>query len=272
MVAVAEAFYFAGPHTPSAFSMIQLQWFNFLTIDRWLLHSELEDSRTIVLSSLPPQSYIAYLGTATPGVDRLQEDNNGFGGLSNYYTSGENNPNSFIQEPKSEAIPLIVRYGSQNLAAFSVETLYHLHKMVLVRRFQDVEDVKTFSQLSPDKAKKSCRRAVKKIAYNESDVNIHMFQLLRQKYTTNEVLGKLFLSTKHYLLFEGNKWNDPLWGICFTNSTQFSGVNKLGKILARMRRELRYNYTVDVTFRNFIDGKRGALYFGRPSSLSRNLL
>jgi hypothetical protein len=125
MVAVAEAFHSPCSTQFDKFSKTQKQWFEFLTIDRWLLHSELNDQKIIQFDCLPPQSYIEYLGTANSGVDRYQEDNNGFVWLSNFYVSGGDNPNSFIHE--EEGIALSVKYGSQEFKAFNVETLHHMH-------------------------------------------------------------------------------------------------------------------------------------------------
>lgn len=255
MVKVAEAIHSAASTPPPNFSTVQIQWFEFLTIDRWLLHSELRDPKTISLASLPTQSYIAYFGTSTPKVDCYQEDCNGFGWISNFYVSGLDNPNSSIREEEGKGIALSVRYGSQDFTAFSVETLYHLHKMVLAKKFKNLEEARAFSELTPDKSQRACRAIVKKTDYNEEEIDRHMLFLLMEKYFKNIVLASHFLSVKHCLLFEGNKWKDPFWGMYFTSSTDFAGANKLGKMLARVRKELVYQYATNVSFRNFIEGK-----------------
>lgn len=252
MVAVAEAF-----HSPSStqfdkFLITQTQWLEFLTIDRWLLQSELNDQKIIQLASLPPQSYIEYLGTANSGVDRYQEDNNGFVWLSNFYVSGGENPNSSIHE--QEGVALSVRYGSQEFKAFNVETLHHMHKMVISKKFKSLEDAKEFSDSTPDKALKTCRSNVKRTEYDEKESNAHMLLLLKQKYYNNKNLAKAFLNLGHCLLFEGNKWGDILWGMHFVSTTQFSGMNKLGKMLARTQKELMYEYSKNKNFRDFVDG------------------
>ena len=255
MVAVAEAVHSPALTAPPNFSTVQTQWFEFLKIDHWLLHSELKDPKIISLDSFPTQSYIAYFGTPNPGVDRYQENNNGLLWMSNYYVSGGDNPNSSIREEESKGVALSVRYGSQDFTASSVETLYHLHKIVLAKKFKSLEEAKAFSELTPDKSQRACRAIVKKTDYEEEKTDNHMFLLLMEKYLKNTVLARAFLSVKHCLLFEGNKWKDPLWGMSFISPTEFSGANKLGKMLARVRKELMYQYSTNVPFRNFIEGR-----------------
>ncbi len=252
MVVVAEAFHSPSSTKLDKFSRAQAQWLEFLTIDRWLLHSELNDQKIIQLASLPTKSYIEYLGTANSGVDRYQEDNNGFVWLSNFYVSGGDNLNSSIHE--QEGVALSVRYGSQDFNAFNVETLHHMHKMVLSKKFKSSEEAKEFSDLNPEKALKTCRAIVKRTEYDERESNAHMLLLLKQKYYNNKRLAKAFLNLGHCLLFEGNKWGDILWGMHFVSPTQFSGGNKLGKMLARTRKELMYEYSTNRRFRDFMDG------------------
>ena len=48
----------------------------------------------------------------------------------------------------------------------------------------------------------------------------------------NEVLAKMLLNTKGYLLIEGNHWNDNFWGVDFKTGI---GKNMLGNILMSKR-------------------------------------
>ncbi len=60
-----------------------------------------------------------------------------------------------------------------------------------------------------------------------------MESLVRQKFTRHLHLRQLLLATDG-LLVEGNWWNDTFWGVC-----KGVGENNLGKILMKVREELR---------------------------------
>jgi hypothetical protein len=63
-----------------------------------------------------------------------------------------------------------------------------------------------------------------------------MEDVVRDKFTQNEQLGKLLLATGDADLIEGNDWNDTYWGV-----SHGVGQNKLGKILMKIRKELKDN-------------------------------
>lgn len=66
------------------------------------------------------------------------------------------------------------------------------------------------------------------------DVKIEiMYNLLWQKFILPEYREKL-LATGDAILIESNNWNDKFWGICHG-----AGENNLGKLLMRIREELR---------------------------------
>lgn len=61
-----------------------------------------------------------------------------------------------------------------------------------------------------------------------------MEDLVRQKFTFDQRLSNLLLETGSVDLIEGNWWGDTYWGVC-----KGVGKNNLGKILMRVRKELR---------------------------------
>ncbi|WP_036746146.1 MULTISPECIES: NADAR family protein [Parachlamydia] len=61
-----------------------------------------------------------------------------------------------------------------------------------------------------------------------------MEQCVRYKFTHHAFLGNKLLSTGNALIEEGNDWEDYFWGIC-----DGRGENHLGKILIKIRSELR---------------------------------
>lgn len=60
-----------------------------------------------------------------------------------------------------------------------------------------------------------------------------MLNLLRQKFVIPE-LRQLLLNTGDAELIEGNTWNDVFYGVC-----RGRGMNHLGKMLMRIRDEIR---------------------------------
>jgi len=63
---------------------------------------------------------------------------------------------------------------------------------------------------------------------------IIMENLVRQKFNNSAELKQMLLDTKDAILEEGNDWNDTFWGVC-----NGIGENHLGKILMKIRQELK---------------------------------
>lgn len=61
-----------------------------------------------------------------------------------------------------------------------------------------------------------------------------MYAICLAKFIQNSDLRELLIRTGDALLIEGNNWNDREWGVC-----SGIGENKLGKILMRVRNELK---------------------------------
>lgn len=62
-----------------------------------------------------------------------------------------------------------------------------------------------------------------------------MEDLVRQKFTKHEHLKTMLLETGEQYLEEANNWGDKVWGTC-----KGVGHNHLGKILMKIREELRF--------------------------------
>lgn len=63
-----------------------------------------------------------------------------------------------------------------------------------------------------------------------------MYALVKQKFSKHNDLKRMLLGTGEMLLEEGNTWGDTYWGI-----SDGIGENNLGKILMKVRTELRQN-------------------------------
>ena len=65
-----------------------------------------------------------------------------------------------------------------------------------------------------------------------------MLDVVRCKFTQNNQLKQMLLSTGDQELIEGNHWGDTYWGMY-----EGHGQNKLGKILMQVRKEIRESKT-----------------------------
>ncbi|MFA5485424.1 MAG: NADAR family protein [Candidatus Pacearchaeota archaeon] len=97
-----------------------------------------------------------------------------------------------------------------------------------------------------DRAKRECfcnidsstaKRKGRQVALRQDWEDIKdevMYQVVKDKFSRNVILKNRLLDTKNEELVEGNTWNDTYWGVC-----RGRGKNMLGKILMRVREELR---------------------------------
>lgn len=110
---------------------------------------------------------------------------------------------------------------------YSVEAAYQSAKALtpLIQR--------EFTSLNPSQAKKKGRNIQIRLDWNEVRLGI-MEELVRIKFTTNPALKKALIETGDAHLEEGNWWKDTFWGVC-----NGIGENNLGKILMRIREEIR---------------------------------
>jgi ribA/ribD-fused uncharacterized protein len=61
-----------------------------------------------------------------------------------------------------------------------------------------------------------------------------MTSLVRDKFTRHQDLKEQLLATGDAELIEGNWWGDTFWGVC-----KGKGENHLGKVLMKVREELK---------------------------------
>lgn len=64
-----------------------------------------------------------------------------------------------------------------------------------------------------------------------------MYEIVKAKFTQNPDLRQALIDTGDAILEEGNTWGDRVWGISPPGSG--NGRNELGKILMRLREELK---------------------------------
>lgn len=90
-----------------------------------------------------------------------------------------------------------------------------------------------FTKLAPNKAKAKGRSVILREDWEEVKDQI-MYEICLAKFSQNSDLKKKLLDTGDEELIEGNTWHDTYWGVY-----NRKGKNKLGKILMRIREELK---------------------------------
>jgi N-glycosidase YbiA len=86
---------------------------------------------------------------------------------------------------------------------------------------------------TPGKAKRAGAAAKCREDWPAVKVEI-MLDLLRQKFRRHDHLKEQLLATGDLELVEGNTWGDVFWGVC-----NGKGENHLGRLLMRVRHEIR---------------------------------
>jgi ribA/ribD-fused uncharacterized protein len=108
------------------------------------------------------------------------------------------------------------------------------HAYQAAKTLDETEREKIRTAPSPGDAKRLGRRI--KLRDDWEDVKLDvMYDIVRQKFFENKDLGAKLVSTGEKQLVEGNDHGDTFWGCDRKNN----GTNHLGKILMRVRDELR---------------------------------
>ena len=97
------------------------------------------------------------------------------------------------------------------------------------------EEKQEFTQLRPSASKKLGRQVQLRPDWEEVKVGI-MEEIVRAKFTQNEDLKWRLIGTGEAYLEEGNTWHDTFWGV---DAKTGEGLNHLGRILMKVREELR---------------------------------
>ncbi len=100
-------------------------------------------------------------------------------------------------------------------------------------KVMDIERRKQFCELNPSVAKRKGRNITLRHDWEQIKDKV-MEDCVRDKFTRNLDLKQRLLDTGDEELVEGNSWKDTYWGVC-----RGKGKNMLGKILMKVREELR---------------------------------
>ena len=104
-----------------------------------------------------------------------------------------------------------------------------------------------FVLLNPSEAKKLGRRVQLRSDWENVKSQV-MYDICKAKFSQNDELRKMLLSTGDAELIEGNHWGDRVWGVC-----DGVGENRLGQILMRIRTEFSAGATIEMTPEEAID-------------------
>ena len=89
------------------------------------------------------------------------------------------------------------------------------------------------NSITPGKAKKLGRKVSLRSDWNDVRIPI-MTELILQKFTFFKDLENKLINTENSILIEGNHWGDTFWGVC-----NGIGENNLGKILMKVREQIK---------------------------------
>lgn len=95
------------------------------------------------------------------------------------------------------------------------------------------EERREFARLNPSQAKSKGRKVRLRTDWEQVKDTI-MYEICLAKFSTNKDLKERLLATGDEELIEGNTWGDRYWG-----QVEGVGKNQLGKILMKVRSELR---------------------------------
>ena len=100
------------------------------------------------------------------------------------------------------------------------------------------EEIDILASATPGQAKRLGRRCQLRKDWEEAKDDV-MYSLLRRKFSIPELRDKL-LATDDAILIEGTTWHDNYWGGCSCSKCNGRGKNRLGKLLMKVREELRH--------------------------------
>ncbi|MBQ7818550.1 MAG: DUF1768 domain-containing protein [Bacteroidales bacterium] len=101
------------------------------------------------------------------------------------------------------------------------------------QKSKDIEIRKRFTAMDGVNAKKYSKEIEIREDWSNVELKI-MYDICYIKFTQNPDLKEKLLATGEEPLVEGNEWHDTFWGVC-----NGKGTNYLGKILMRVRKDIR---------------------------------
>lgn len=136
-----------------------------------------------------------------------------------------------------------------NIICSSTEVAFQLSKTLIPEEIAqfvnlapgevfDIKDnTRTYESVDAKKAKYLSHRITTRPDWHRVNKEI-MYNILCIKFKHNDFFKRKLLATNSIEIIEHNKWNDEFWGV---NEFTQKGENNLGKIIMRIRDEIRNN-------------------------------
>ena len=129
--------------------------------------------------------------------------------------------------------PIPISDGVDTFIARTVEHYFQASKTPSMEEFLDILNAAT-----PGQAKRLGRKCMLYPDWENAKIEV-MRQALHLKFADPNLRTKL-LATGDKYLEEGNLWHDNFWGNCYCDKCKnIVGENRLGKLLMKIREELR---------------------------------
>jgi ribA/ribD-fused uncharacterized protein len=114
-------------------------------------------------------------------------------------------------------------------------TLEHAYQAAKTLDLSEQEEVR--KARTPGESKRLGRRVTIRDDWEEAKIGV-MEELLRLKFSDPDLQERL-LATGDAELVEGNNWRDRFWGVTQDKDGSWTGQNWLGRLLMKIREELR---------------------------------
>ncbi len=157
------------------------------------------------------------------------------------YDFGKKTPHFFLSNFYPHPVRVALRvydpnapFGKDTLATYpSSEHAYQASKTMVDKEREEF--------LNPDMPPGKAKRLGRVVVLRPDWVTVrvpNMLEIIRVKFQDPN-LRQMLLDTAPLMLMEGNFWHDLFWGVCFCPEHQGEGLNKLGKVLMAVRREMQ---------------------------------
>ena len=107
------------------------------------------------------------------------------------------------------------------------------HAYQACKAVNHLEAIRILGARTPGQAKRLGSGCILRPDWDQIKLEV-MERIVRAKFQHNGLLMSLLIKTGDAVLVEGNNWGDTYWGIC-----RGKGYNHLGKILMKVRDEMR---------------------------------
>ena len=174
---------------------------------------------------------IPYFGDYLKANIRVGKNTNGLWYLSNYFVSDPSNGMGF---------KIVIIFNNKKYIFHSTEAAYQAGKSLIAGTISTDDQIREFVNATPNYSKYLANTKYKYRKQGKQDLIDQLMENIVYQKFANSPLGKMLIEdTGHTTLIEGNEWGDTYWGQPFDGLQHSPGQSKLGKILMKVRDDLR---------------------------------